>query len=136
AGADDYMTKPFHPAELQVRLRAGLRIITLQAELIKTREALKIQATHDPLTGIWNRRAILDILGSELVRAQRAGDVVAIVMVDLDHFKHINDVYGHATGDAVLCEATNRMRASLRSYDAIGRYGGEEFLLVLPGCTA
>jgi len=136
AGADDYLTKPFNPAELQVRLRAGIRIITLQAELIKTREALRVQATHDPLTGIWNRRAILDMLTNELVRAQRAQDVVAVAIADLDHFKRINDAHGHTTGDAVLCEAATRMRASLRPYDALGRWGGEEFLLVLPGCTS
>jgi diguanylate cyclase (GGDEF)-like protein len=136
AGADDYLTKPFDPHELQVRLRTGMRIVTLQSEIIEAREALRIQATHDALTGVWNRRAILETLGTELVRSQREGVPLAVVIADLDHFKRVNDTYGHVVGDVVLREAANRMRVLLRPYDAIGRYGGEEFLIILPGCTS
>jgi two-component system cell cycle response regulator len=136
AGADDYLTKPFDPHELQVRLRTGKRIVTLQAEIIEAREALRIQATHDALTGVWNRRAILEMLGTELARSRRDELPVAAAMADLDHFKRINDTYGHVVGDAVLGEAVSRMRGLLRPYDAIGRYGGEEFLVILPGCTS
>jgi two-component system cell cycle response regulator len=134
SGADDYLTKPFDQHELKVRLRAGTRIIDLQRELVAAREELREQATKDFLTRIWNRSSILDILQRELVRATREQRSVGVVLADLDHFKLVNDTYGHFAGDAVLREFTRRMTAAMRSYDAIGRYGGEEFLVVLPGC--
>lgn len=134
AGADDYITKPFDKNELNVRLYAGERILKLQEELIAAREALREQATHDPLTGLWNHASILDILKQELVRAKRQDISVGVVMIDLDNFKNINDTYGHLAGDKVLHEAAQRIRAATRPYDHVGRYGGEEFLVVLPGC--
>ena len=134
SGADDYITKPFDQHELKVRLRAGTRLVELQAELLAAREALRDQATKDSLTRLWNRPAILEALDRELARADREKRPVSLVVVDLDHFKAVNDNYGHLAGDAVLCEAARRMQSSVRSYDAIGRYGGEEFLVILPGC--
>jgi two-component system, cell cycle response regulator len=134
AGADDYITKPFDQHELQVRLRAATRLVDLQAELLSAREALREQATKDSLTHLWNRSSIFDILCRELARAQRERTPVGVVMVDLDHFKSINDNYGHFAGDAVLCEAARRMQNAIRQYDSVGRYGGEEFLILLTGC--
>ena len=136
AGADDYLTKPFKAPELRVRLRAACRILDLQAELLHAREALREQATHDGLTLLFNRTAIMEVLGNEIARAERERQPLALLMVDLDRFKHINDTYGHLDGDAVLREAARRMKAAGRCYDSIGRYGGEEFLIVLPGCNA
>ncbi len=134
AGADDYLTKPFDQHELQVRLRAGTRVVDLQAQLLAAREALREQATKDSLTGLWNRSSIVDLLQRELARSQRELLPVGLVMVDLDRFKSINDTHGHFAGDAVLCEAARRMEQSVRQYDAVGRYGGEEFLILLPNC--
>ncbi len=134
AGADDYLTKPFDRNEFQARLRVGRRILTLQHDLINARDELQFQATHDILTGVWNRGAVLDLLHRELERAARARTSTSVLMLDLDHFKKINDTYGHLTGDAVLREVANRITQSVRSYDLVGRYGGEEFLLVLAAC--
>jgi diguanylate cyclase (GGDEF)-like protein len=134
AGADDYLTKPFNSQELRVRLRAGTRILELQEQLLHAREALRQQATHDGLTGLLNRSCILEILSNELARADREGKSVAVLMVDIDNFKPVNDTYGHLAGDAVLRELSGRMRSVIRRYDSVGRYGGEEFIVVLPGC--
>jgi two-component system cell cycle response regulator len=132
AGADDYLTKPFNLGELEARLRAGKRIVDLQNELISARETLRIQAMQDPLTQILNHGAILDALLSEINRAQREHLPISLILADLDGFKAVNDSYGHVAGDQVLIEVARRMRNCLRSYDVIGRYGGEEFLVVLP----
>ncbi len=136
AGADDYVTKPFDAHELRVRLRAGRRILDLQSALLEAQEALRLQATQDPLTGIWNHGMIMNLLERELVRSTREGLSLSVLMLDLDLFKQVNDTYGHLAGNLVLHEAAQRMRDSLRGYDAVGRYGGEEFLIVSPGCSA
>jgi diguanylate cyclase (GGDEF)-like protein len=134
AGADDYLSKPFDRNELRARLRTGRRILTLQAEQAQTREELHFQATHDALTGIWNRRAILEMMSREFEIAARSNSSIGVILLDVDHFKRVNDTCGHLAGDAVLIEIARRIRQTIRSYDLAGRYGGEEFLVVLPDC--
>jgi two-component system, cell cycle response regulator len=135
AGADDYIIKPFDIHELKARLRAGRRILELQEQLVSAGERLRVQATHDSLTGLLNRMAILETLEKELARSARQKNPVAVIMADIDQFKVINDTYGHLVGDAVLQEVSARVLKTVRAYDAVGRYGGEEFLIVSPGCN-
>lgn len=127
AGADDYMVKPANLLELKVRLMNGSRIIALEDKRIQL-------ATTDSLTDLWNRRKIFEIFEEELNRGTREHIHIGAIMIDIDNFKQINDNFGHATGDRVLIEVAFRLKHSLRLYDKIGRYGGDEMLIVLPNC--
>jgi len=129
-GANDYISKPFDTSELQVRLQVGKRVLVMQESLNLMVKELEDLASHDALTGTLNRRAIMEALPVEIKRAQRHNKVLCVGMCDIDHFKNINDTYGHLVGDEVLKEVTKRMQSATRSYDLIGRFGGEEFLVI------
>src|SRR6266567_3576073 len=105
-----------------------------KADLLQAQESLRFHAEHDALTGVLNRRAIRDLLRKELARCRREKTTLGIILADVDHFKKVNDRYGHGAGDAVLVTAMQRISSTLRSYDVVGRYGGEEFLIIAPGC--
>ncbi len=134
SGADDYLIKPWDPDELRARLRTGQRILQLEDRLVEARETMRFKATHDHLTFLLNRGAIVEMLERELVRTFRERGCTIVMLSDLDHFKNVNDTYGHLVGDEVLQETARRLLASVRSYDFVGRYGGEEFLMVLNNC--
>jgi two-component system cell cycle response regulator len=143
SGANDYIKKPFDHEELYARIRAGQRTVELQTRVFEIQQTLAHQATHDPLTGILNRRAILDVLSKEMARAQRTclrkdfseelrNLKLSIGFFDVDHFKQINDRFGHQAGDEVLKKIVDVVSSQLREYDAFGRMGGDEFLVVAP----
>jgi two-component system, cell cycle response regulator len=135
-GADDYLCKPFKELELRARLKVGERIVRLHEELAKAHEILKFEASYDSLLRIWNRSAIMELLSKELSRAKRSQTPLSIFLADLDFFKRVNDSHGHLVGDEVLWRAAERMSNEVRESDHLGRYGGEEFLAVLPNCDA
>ena len=132
SGATEYLTTPFDEQELRARLIVAVRTLDRHDSLISSREQFREQATRDALTGVWNRRGILEILERELDRAEHNGRSTGILMLDLDHFKNVNDAHGHLAGDLVLQEVARRLCRKLRAYDRLGRYGGEEFLIVVP----
>ncbi len=130
-GACDSISKPFHASELVARLRLHLKIKLLQDELRDKNEQLSQLSTTDPLTGLRNRRYVDEILNIEVLRARRYDTPLTVLMADLDNFKQVNDAHGHPAGDAVLRGVADVLRASLRATDVGGRYGGEEFIVVM-----
>lgn len=131
-GGDDYMTKPFSRRELVARIRVAERVAVLERKLSEANSKLHVLATTDPLTGILNRREFLKRLQDEIYRVSREKKFYNLIILDIDHFKRVNDTMGHTAGDMVLIEITNRIRTELRPYDLIGRFGGEEFLIGIP----
>ena len=132
AGADDCLQGPFQASDLKMRLRVGQRMLQLQQQLETAQKALKFGTTHDALTGIFNRDMVASTLDRELARALRTKKALGILKIDLCHLREINRLHGHTVGDAVLQEVAQRLRSSLRAYDTVGRYGAEEFLVVIP----
>lgn len=133
SGADGYIQKPVDVDELEAWLVAGQRIVELQDGLLKAHAELERRATHDALTGVRNRGSLLEILGRELRRSLRTKSATGIVIFDVDHFKRVNDTFGHPVGDEVLVEISKATRRLVRNEDVFARYGGEEFVLILRG---
>jgi diguanylate cyclase (GGDEF)-like protein len=135
AGADDYLKKPCDPAELRARLRVGARILGLERSLSHALKTGEHQATHDLLTGVYNRGTILEILDQEVSRCRNEGHKMSLVIADVDNFRIINEAHGHMAGDQVIKELATKMVSPLRPKDSVGRFGAEQFLIVAPNCT-
>jgi len=136
SGADDYLIRPYKPQELRARLRAGRRILDLREQLLSAYRLIEAQRTVDPLTGVWSRNVILDILKRQLTLSSRSHSPMSLVIAHIDHFRDINASFGPFAGDTVLREVGRRFRAALRPPDSIGRSEADEFVIVLPGCDA
>ena len=136
SGADDYLIKPVIEPELIARLNTGRRIVTLERSLRAANEENRRLSITDPLTGVYNRRYLMEQLPREIDRAARYGRQLSTIMCDVDHFKKINDTHGHLTGDEVLKWFATTLQSGVRTSDWIARYGGEEFVIVLPETNA
>lgn len=134
AGADDALPKPVDANQLQLRLRTGQSVLELRKELAAAQETIRVKTLQDPVTGLWNREALLDNMARESERARRDGAPLGCVLLDVDDFRLVNDTLGRLAGDGALRQVGQRLHRSLRSYDVLGRYGGDQFLAILPGC--
>ncbi|HVC91198.1 MAG TPA: diguanylate cyclase [Acidobacteriaceae bacterium] len=136
AGIDEFLVKPFDLQDLRMRIRTGERVQSLYRELSDSAMAMEFHSTHDPLTGVWRREAVLDLIFKETDRVQRLQSPLSIILLDIDGFSGLNLKYSSNNADKLLKSLVNRLRRQLRSYDMVGRYADDKFLIALPGCAA
>lgn len=134
-GADDFIFKPIDENEFILRYRAGSRVIDLIKRLKLAKQEIEEISRTDYLTGAFNRRALMEILSAEIYRSVREKSELCVGLLDLDHFKSVNDIYGHIVGDEILKGFVQLIRNCIRKYDVVGRFGGEEFIVILPKTT-